>query len=267
MLVFVSSILYRKVMLPSLLKHNHLSYKYNLCQDKEGLMTLSILFRDRPDAGRQLAKLVSLHKKQFESSKIDTPLIVYALPRGGIPIALPIARELGCPLDIIVAKKITTPDNPELAIGAVTSKGNLMWTKPHLLRKISWRGLKEAMEDAQQKAREREAQLSLYRPKVNPQGSIAIIVDDGIATGMTMAVAAQEIKDKQVKEVWICAPVAPPDLVPKLELWSDRVLLLATPYPFLSVSRFYQKFAQVSLEEVITILQQYNQPSRVMSYE
>ena len=229
-------------------------------------MTSTILFRDRPDAGMQLAKLVSLQKEQLESSLVDTPFIVYALPRGGIPVALPIAQQLGCPLDIIVAKKITTPDNPELAIGAVTSEGNLMWTKPYLLRKISWRGLKEAMEDAQKQAQQREAQLFPYRPRVNPQGSIAIIVDDGIATGMTMAVAAQEFKDKQVKEVWICAPIAPPDLAPKLELWSDRVLLLATPYPFLSVSRFYQQFTQVSLEEVITILQHYNQPLKINTH-
>ena len=228
-------------------------------------MTSTILFRDRPHAGNHLATLVGLEKEQLEESLVDTPLIVYALPRGGIPVALPIAQRLGCPLDVIVAKKITTPDNPELAIGAVTSHGSLIWTKPHLLRRISWRGLKEAMEDAQQSAQEREAQLSPYRPRVNPQGSIAIIVDDGIATGMTMAVAAQEIKDKQVKEVWICAPVAPSDLVPRLKLWSDRVLLLATPYPFLSVSRFYQKFAQVSLEEVITILQHYNQPLNMSS--
>ncbi len=222
-------------------------------------MTPTILFRDRPDAGKQLAKLVSVQKEQLESSQIDLPLIVYALPRGGIPVALPIAQRLGCPLDIIVAKKITTPNNPELAIGAVTSTGNLIWTKPHLLRKISWRGLKQAMESAQQQAQEREAQLSPYRPVVNPQGAIAILVDDGIATGMAMAVAIQAMRDKLVKEVWLCAPVAPPDLVANLELWSDRVLILATPYPFLSVGRFYEKFSQTPLEEAVAILQDYNQ--------
>ena len=222
-------------------------------------MTQTILFRDRPDAGKQLAQLVSSQTEQLESNNIDTPLIVYALPRGGIPVALPIAQQLGCPLDLIVAKKITPPDNPELAIGAVTSEGNLLWTKSHLLRKISWRGLKQAMETAQQQAKEREAQLSPYRPKVDPRGAIAIIVDDGIATGMTMGVAAQTMRDKQAKEVWICAPVAPLDLAPRLELWGDRVLLLATPYPFLSVGRFYKKFAQISLDEAIAILQQYNQ--------
>ncbi|MGK7936904.1 MAG: phosphoribosyltransferase [Xenococcaceae cyanobacterium] len=226
-------------------------------------MTSSILFRDRPDAGEQLAKIVSVRINQCENERVNTPLVIYALPRGGIPIALSIAEHLGCPLDVIVAKKIATPDNPELAIGAVTSNGSLMWTKPHLLRKISWRGLKQAMENAHQKAQEIETQLSPYCPKINPQGAIAIIVDDGIATGMTMKVAVQAIKDKQAKEVWICAPVAPLDLVPQLELWGDRVLLVATPHPFLSVGRFYQKFAQVSLDEAISMLQKHNQPLKV----
>lgn len=223
-------------------------------------MTPSILFRDRADAGEQLAKLVNSQKNQLEGKIVDVPLIVYALPRGGVPVALPVAQKLGCPLDIIVSKKITTPDNPELAIGAVTSEGNLIWTKPHLLRRISWHGLKEAMETAQNKAKERATQLSPYRPSVNPTGAIALLVDDGIATGMTMAVAAQEIKDKQVKEIWICAPVAPADLAPKLQLWGDRVLILATPAPFLSVGRFYQEFTQVSDEATIAILQNYDQP-------
>lgn len=225
-------------------------------------MTTSILFRDRTDAGKQLAQLVSLYIKKLESEIIDVPLIVYALPRGGIPVALPVAKELGCPLDIIVAKKITTPDRPEFAIGAVTSDGNLIWAKPHYLHQISWRGLKEAMETAQQKAEEREKQLSPYCPSINPTGAIAILVDDGIATGMTIAVAVQEIRDKQVKEIWLCSPLAPLNLVPKLESWGDRVFLLATPDPFLSVGRFYQEFNQVSLETTITLLQEYNQASR-----
>lgn len=223
-------------------------------------MSPTILFRDRADAGKQIAEILITRLTQIGDGIKGTPLIVYALPRGGIPVALPIAKRLGCPLDIIVAKKITTPDNPELAIGAVTSNGNLIWTKPHWLRKISWRGLQQAMAVAQQQAKEREIQLSPYRPQANPQGAIALIVDDGIATGMTMAIAAQTIKDQLAKEVWICAPVAPADLAPKLKFWGDRVSVLATPDYFSSVSRFYQEFSQVSLEEVIAILQQYNQP-------
>ena len=221
-------------------------------------MTDSILFRDRTDAGKQLAQLVCAHKNKLGSSITDVPLIVYALPRGGIPVAIPVAQELGCPLDIIVAKKITTPSHPELAIGAVTSNGNLVWAKPHLFRKISWGNLQQAMENAQQQAKERQAQLSAYRPTLNPRGAIAIIVDDGIATGMTIAVAAQEIRDRQVKEIWLCSPLAPLELTPKLQLWGDRVLILATPHPFFSVGRFYENFAQVSLETAITLLQEYN---------
>ncbi|BAU63139.1 phosphoribosyltransferase [Stanieria sp. NIES-3757] len=219
-------------------------------------MNSTMLFHDRSTAGCELAQLVHQQLLKLQNSR---QMIVYALPRGGIPVAIPIAQQLNCPLDVIVAKKITTPTNRELAIGAVTNEGNILWTKPEFWRDTNLRGLKEAVIHAQEQAKKQALEFASSRLPLNPQGKIALIVDDGIATGMTMGVAAQYLKEQQVAEIWLCAPVAPPDLIPQLELWSNRVLVLATPDPFFSVSRFYHHFDQVSLTDAITMLKNHNQ--------
>jgi len=96
-------------------------------------MSSAPLFSDRADAGEQLAQSILTHINQLKAAGTSAPPIVYALPRGGIPIGVPVARQLGCPLDIVVAKKITMAQNPELAIGAVTSEGHVLWAKQRLL--------------------------------------------------------------------------------------------------------------------------------------
>jgi predicted phosphoribosyltransferase len=185
------------------------------------------------------------------------PKIVYALPRGGIPVALPIAKQLGCPLEIIVAKKIALPENPELAIGAVTGDGELLWSSSQLSEPAEV--LEIARKQAQAVAKAQEDRLMPYCQQIDPQGAIAIIIDDGIATGLTMAIAVQAIKSKNPAQVWIGAPLAPPELIYWLNHWADRVMILATPHPFLSVSRFYQAFPQVETREAIAYLKQHNQ--------
>lgn len=102
------------------------------------------------------------------------------------------------------------------------------------------------------------AQLSSGRPQVSAQGAIAILIDDGIATGMTIAAATLALKEQNPSQIWICAPVAPPSLMQWLARWSDQVIILHTPDPFWSVSRFYAEFPQVATEEALIALQQYN---------
>jgi len=203
----------------------------------------AILFDDRADAARQLAQVVL-----DEAQSLDASYVVYALPRGGVGIGAEIAQALHCPLDILVSKKITRPQDPELAIGAVTADG-------HVLRSVSARvaGWQEALERAQTKAKEQLEQF-YDRPNVTATGKIALLVDDGIATGMTISVAAKALREQQPQEVWICAPVAPAVLVKRLYDYGDRVLVLAAPEPFLSVSRFYQSFPQVEMESAIADL-------------
>ena len=210
------------------------------------------LFVDRLDAGEKLAQAVLAAAQPLPDS---TKFVVYALPRGGLPVAEAVARALGCPLDVIVAKKITRPENSELAIGAVTADGQVLWLKPAAADQMPER--EALLLVAQKKA---QAQLAQFgdRPEIDPQGAIALLVDDGIATGMTMAVAVKALKTRNPLEIWICAPVAPQELVNSLNLeGASRAIILATPHPFWSVSRFYQVFTQVATEEALACLQNF----------
>ncbi|KJH73524.1 phosphoribosyltransferase [Aliterella atlantica] len=209
------------------------------------------LFRDRTDAGEQLAQVIDATISQAIESP---PQVVYALPRGGLPVALPIARKLKCPLSVIVSKKISHPKNPELAIGAVTTIGNVLWNEQNPYPKDF-----EPQTALQQAVATAEAQMAQFNPacpQVSATGAVAIIVDDGIATGMTIAVAAQAIKKQQPAAIWLCAPVAPPSLLSWLQTWGDRLVILHTPESFFSVSHFYQHFEQVKTIEAIACLHQ-----------
>lgn len=223
-------------------------------------MTSEPLFSDRAAAGEQLAQVILTQVNQLKEAGFAAAPIVYALPRGGIPIAIPVARQLGCPVNILVAKKITLPQNPELAIGAVTSDGQVIWLRQKLWGKSTSSFQEAAFRQAQEKAQAQLEQLCLACPEVNPKGSLALIIDDGIATGMTMAAATQALRAKQAAKIWNCAPVAPVGLSKWLAKLSDSVILLETPNPFLSVSRFYAEFPQVETEKALFYLQQHNYP-------
>jgi putative phosphoribosyl transferase len=212
------------------------------------------LFRDRTDAGIQLAAAIYTTIAQLSAETILPPQVVYGLPRGGLPVALPIARLLQCPMSAIVAKKITHPHNPELAIGAVTAQGNVLWEQSRVPRKPAHK--QAVLDTALATAKAQNAQFSAVCPDIDLTGAIAIIVDDGIATGLTMAVAAQTLKMYQPAAVWLCAPVAPASLIPWLQTWGDVLVMLHTPEPFFSVSNFYEYFEQVPTSDAIDCLSQ-----------
>jgi predicted phosphoribosyltransferase len=205
------------------------------------------LFKDRQEAGEKLAQVIAAQAPR-------PPLIVYALPRGGLPVAEPIARRLRCPLDVIVAKKITEPQNPELAIGAVTADGHVLRARHRPAWMIGMDLWQAALAQAHQKAQFQKAQLIPSHPELKATGAIALLVDDGVATGMTMAVAVQALRQQTPREVWICAPVAPANVMEALHQWAEQVIVLANPEPFWSVGRFYQDFPQVPLEEARALL-------------
>lgn len=217
-------------------------------------MLFNPLFDDRADAGEKLAEAIFSEIAKFnQTAQEEAKPIVYGLPRGGLPIALPIARRLRCPLDVVVAKKITRPDNLELAIGAVTADGHVLWSKQ---KPRNFRLQNTALEKAQQKAQAQLVDFSAARPTVDPKGALAILVDDGIATGMTMMAAAQALRLQQPAAVWICVPLAPPEVMISLQQEADRAIVLETPDPFFSVSNFYREFPQVETEIAIACLQQ-----------
>ncbi|MGI0487028.1 phosphoribosyltransferase [Pantanalinema rosaneae CENA516] len=222
-------------------------------------------FTDRQTAGEQLAAAVWTAMNQ-RSLIGRMPILVYALPRGGIPVAAPVARCLGCPLGVIVAKKITRPENPELAIGAVTAAGDVVWS-PYLEGRTGWvtaesRSLPQiyadALQAAQSRAQSQQENLATCCLPMHPEGAIALLIDDGIATGMTMAAAVQSLHAQHPAEIWICVPVAPPEVMPALQSWADQVIILALPPLFGSVSRFYRQFPQVGMEAAIEQLQAVN---------
>ncbi|PHJ68259.1 phosphoribosyltransferase [Nostoc linckia z18] len=224
-------------------------------------MSYTPLFADRIHAGEELAQVIhDLLTQQTIDSGVKPIPIVYALPRGGIPVAAPIARLLGCPLTIVVAKKISHPENPELAIGAVTSSGNILWTEQKLFSsKHDARWREAALTKAIKQAQSLEEQLISACPQVNIKDATAILVDDGIATGMTMAVACSAIKALSPRAIWLCTPLAPQKLLPWLNQWGDRIIVLKTPEPFWSVSNFYAQFPQVNTLEALRYLQQQQQ--------
>ncbi|MCC5665461.1 phosphoribosyltransferase [Nostoc sp. CHAB 5784] len=221
-------------------------------------MSHTPLFADRTHAGELLARVIHdvLTQQTIDSGVKPVP-IVYALPRGGVPVAAPIARLLDCPLTIVVAKKISHPENPELAIGAVTTFGNVLWTDQKLFRlKHDARWREVVLNKAINLAKSLEALLIPACGQVNAEDATLILVDDGIATGMTIAVAATALKTLSPAAVWLCTPVAPPKLLSWLEQWGDRTIVLETPEPFRSVSNFYAQFPQVDTLEVLAYLQQ-----------
>lgn len=228
----------------------------------------TICFADRQEAGEKLAQAV-LHLVHQQPELETARFVVYALPKGGLPIAAPIAKALNCTLDVIVAKKITRPDNVELAIGAVTADGHVVWDSHR--RDVHAAAIAEplqatdmptgsdlyevALREAQTHAQAQLAALSPDSPRFNPHDAIALLVDDGIATGMTMSAATQAVRSQQPAQVWVCAPVAPRELMPTLQAHADRAIVLAAPQPFYSVSRFYKSFPQVTIAEAAAYLQ------------
>lgn len=212
------------------------------------------IFHDRTDAGTKLAEVIfsSFGDENLTRNWQLNP-IVYALPRGGLPVAVPVARRLGCPLSVVVAKKITLPSNPELALGAITADGCLVWSK---YKPRSLEVQYTLIQKTQQRALSQLEKLSVGQPGISSLDRLVILIDDGIATGMTMIAAIKSIQLQKPNTVWICVPVAPRQLLEELRQFCDRLIVLETPCPFVSVSRFYGKFTQVKTEAALACLQQ-----------
>ncbi len=204
------------------------------------------MFRDREDAGTQLAyKLVAYR---------GSDAVVLALPRGGVVIGAKVAQELGLPLDIIVTRKVGHPTNPEYAICAVDQHGARLCNEAELKR-VDKRWLEQASLLEQQEAGRRTA---LYRGGKNPEhlaGKIAIIVDDGIATGLTMRLAIQVVKAQKPSRIVVAVPVAPTEVAMRIRREADELVILVPPEEFLgAVGAHYEHFDQVEDTEVIHLL-------------
>ncbi len=206
-------------------------------------------FRDRRHAGRELATRLA--------AEIEGPAVVLALPRGGVPVALEIAKALGAPLDLVMVRKIGAPGQPELAVAAVADGEHPeLVVNPDVLRMT---GVDEAWLEQQKEreleeiARRRRRYLG-DRPRPSLEGRAAIVVDDGIATGATMLAALRAVRRARPRALVLAVPVAPPDTVERLASEVDRLICLHTPRDFVAVGQFYEDFTQTDDEEVIAAL-------------
>jgi predicted phosphoribosyltransferase len=214
-------------------------------------MDRSPLYADRRDAGRKLAAALA-------GRAVDNP-VVYALPRGGAPVAFEIARALRAPMDLILARKIGAPGDPELALGAIAEGEGI---EPVINERVRMglgcdpayiqRATAEALEEI---GRRRRAYMR-GRAGTDPKGRTAILVDDGIATGATTLAAIRSLKARGAARVVLATPVAPPETVAALRLEADEVVCLAQPPDFYGISQFYRDFHQLSDAEVIRLLDQ-----------
>jgi putative phosphoribosyl transferase len=208
-------------------------------------------FRDRLDAGAQLAWALEQYRDQRP--------VVIGLPRGGVVTAVEVARHLVAPLDIIVAKKISHPLSPEYAIGAVTEAGPPVWGYEADEVGNSWRFAHAG--ELQQRVVHTRRLLQGSRPPHPLGGRLAIIVDDGIATGLTMEAAAAQARRRGAAKVVVAAPVAPPESRSLLAPLADEVVVLYEPrIGFGSVGQYYDDFEEVEDEEVRQILLDYHKP-------
>lgn len=204
-------------------------------------------FRDRVDAGKRLAAALT--------GLVDTEAIVLAIPRGGVIVGFEVARALDLPLDIIVPRKIGAPENPELAIGAVTQDGSI-FLDDKLIDYLQVSRVYIKKESENQRL-EIERRLRLYRGDASPpnlKNRDVVIVDDGIATGATMKAALASVRKSGAKRVVVAIPVGPPSTIEELEKQADQVVCLHTPEPFYAIGEFYENFAQTADEEVTELL-------------
>ncbi|MCS7017164.1 MAG: phosphoribosyltransferase [Gemmatales bacterium] len=205
------------------------------------------MFRDREDAGRQLAE--ALRQRSWRDP------VVLAIPRGGLVIGAAVARILPAELDVVLSRKLPAPGQPELAIGAVSEDGEVILN----------RGLVERLEiDPDYISRETARQLaeirrrqSLYRqvrPAAKLTGRSVIVTDDGIATGSTMIAALHAARLQRPAQLVVAVPVGSPDRLQEVGRHCDEVICLLAPDDFWAVGQFYEYFPQLSDEEAMAIL-------------
>ncbi len=211
-------------------------------------MVVRNCFENRTQAGQLLAE-------QCLNLPLERPLVL-AIPRGGIDVGIEIARRLGAEFDIVLARKLRCPFQPELALGAVSETGEVTFDR--------FSSALASVDDADVEA-ERQLQLAeiarrrqLYR-RIRPQADVAgrsvILADDGIATGSTMIAALRSLRPLNPRELIVAVPVGSPERVAEIARECDRMLCLLEPENFQAVGQFYREFEQVSDERVLDVLQ------------
>lgn len=213
-----------------------------------------MIFKDRLEAGQRLAKVLEKYKRQKDT-------IILALPRGGVVVGFEVAKTLELPLDLVVPRKIGAPGNPEFAIGAITEEGEGIFNEA-VIRDygISKEYIDKTVEEEKKEAQRRLKAYRGDRPPLNLVEKTVIIVDDGIATGLTMRAAIKSVKNKDPKKIVVAVPCGAKDSIDQIKQEVDEVVCLHAPIFFGAVGAFYENFEQTTDEEVIELMKKSKVP-------
>jgi putative phosphoribosyl transferase len=214
----------------------------------EPLNEATYLFRDRTEAGQLLAKKLREYANRGD-------VVVLALPRGGVPVGFEVARALNAPMDVFVIRKLGVPGHEELAMGAIASGGVRVLNQDVVRALGISRGLVDLVAEREQRElQRREREYRDGRASVDIRDRTVILVDDGLATGSSMRVAAIALKKKEPAEIIIAVPVAAREACAEFRSVVDKVVCAATPEPFHAVGQWYRDFSQTSDQEVRDLL-------------
>lgn len=205
-------------------------------------------FRDRREAGRAVAE-------QLMSYRDNDDVLVFGLARGGVPVAWEIARALHAPLDVFLVRKIGVPGWSELAMGALASGGGLVMNDDVVSSvRVTDEQVREVIDSETAELARREHAYRGGRPMADPRGKVAILVDDGIATGASMLAAVRAVRGAGPKSIIVAVPVGPDSTCRELGQEADDVVCVTMPPGFEAVGQVYADFHQVGDDEVRELL-------------
>lgn len=215
------------------------------------------MFANRKTAGVQLGKKVEQYLDGIAGLS-QLQVVVVGLPRGGVPVALEVARNLGCPLEVIVAKKLPYPGQPEFAIGAVSSDGVVVLS-PDIPHEPQWNAYIDRERQAllqRTRALENEFYALANRTPCSFKNKTVVVVDDGIATGMTAMAALATARQRGARLTILATPVISANSCHDLKMYCDDIIALSIPVQFRAVGHHYLDFNQTTNQEVISAMQQ-----------
>ncbi len=207
-----------------------------------------MIFANRAEAGRLLAEALSPYK--------DQEVVVYALPRGGVVTAVEIGRRLNAPVDLVIVRKIGHPSEPEYAIAAVAEDGHMLGSERELAA-VDPEWLEREKERHQKEAKRRRETYLRGRSAIPVEGKVAILVDDGVATGLTMRVGILELRHRHPKKLIVAVPFLPKSTADRIRPQVDELVALHIPEDseYLgAVGAYYEDFSPVEDEEVIALM-------------
>lgn len=216
----------------------------NLCAE----YTCGMLFNNRTEAGKLLAEGLAAYRGQPD-------IIAMGLARGGVVCAAQVAKDLGAALDVLVVRKVGAPDNGELALGAVCDRGEVWNHELIALLGVSKEYLRKEVEKEREIVKQRKALYFGKRAVPSVKGKVVLLIDDGIATGASMKMAIEAVREQGPERLVLAIPVASPEALAGIRERVDEVVCLSTPENFGAVGTHYRDFSPVTDQDVIAVIQ------------